>query len=71
MKPRHDNNVIDRIGAFYVKKDTKLLWPIRSDVDCEENQIGKLCTNHTNAVYLDNKTELAWSIGSRTIFDEN
>ena len=36
MKPRKDNNMIDHIGAFYVKNDIKLLWPIGSSVVYEE-----------------------------------
>lgn len=28
MKIRQDNDMTDRIGAFYIKNDTKLLWLI-------------------------------------------
>lgn len=43
MKPSQDNNMIDRISAFYVKNDTELLWLIGSGADCDENKIGQLC----------------------------
>ena len=37
MKPSQDNNMIDRISAFYVKKnDTELLWLIKLGVVCDE-----------------------------------
>ena len=36
MKPRQDNNVVDCIGAFYVKNDIELLWSIRPGAVYEE-----------------------------------
>ena len=41
MKTRHDNNVIDRIGAIYAENETELSWPIRPDAVYEENQMGQ------------------------------
>lgn len=38
-KIEHDNNVTDCTSAFYVENDTKLLWLIEPNADCDENQI--------------------------------
>ena len=43
IKARHGNDVTDRIGEVYIKNDTKLSWSIGWGVDCDENQVGKLC----------------------------
>ena len=43
MKTRQDNNMIDRTGVINVENDNELSWPIRSGVDCDENNIGQLC----------------------------
>ena len=37
MKTRQDNNMTDYTGAVYVKNDTKLSRPIRSDVIFDKN----------------------------------
>ena len=42
MKARQDNDLIDHLGMFYTKNDIELTLPIRSGVDCDENQIGQL-----------------------------
>ena len=28
-------------------------------------------TDHTGAIYVENETELSWSIGSGVVYDEN
>ena len=43
IKTSQANKVIDHIGAIYAKNDTKLLWSIGLNVDCDENQIRQLC----------------------------
>ena len=43
IKTRHSNDVTDCIGEVYIKNDTKLSWSIGWGVDCDENQVGKLC----------------------------
>lgn len=54
-KIRQDNDVIDHIGAFYTKIDTKLSWPIKSGASCDKNQIGQHLTDHTYVVYIRNE----------------
>lgn len=41
MKARQDNDMIDRIGAIYTEKETKLLWSIGSSAVCDEYLIGQ------------------------------
>ena len=41
-KTKQDNDVIDHTGVIYVKNDAKLSSSIRSDADCDENQIWQL-----------------------------
>ena len=41
MKIRQDNDVIDHIGAVYVKNETELSWLIESGAVCDKNQIGQ------------------------------
>ena len=40
MKTKWDNDMTNRTGAIYTKKDTKILWSIESSVDYDENHIG-------------------------------
>lgn len=42
MKTREDNNMTNRTGEVYVENDIKLLCPIRTGADNDENQIGQL-----------------------------
>ena len=42
MKTRQDNDVTDRASVVYNNNDTKLLWPIKSSADSDENKIGQL-----------------------------
>ena len=42
IKIKLDNNVIACTGVVYTKNDTKLLWPIGSSANCDENQIRQL-----------------------------
>ena len=37
MKTKQENNVTNHKGAIYIEIDTKLLWPIRPDANCDEN----------------------------------
>ena len=41
MKTRQDNDMTNRTSAIYAKKETKLSWPIGSNVVYDENSIGK------------------------------
>ena len=43
MKVRQNNDMADHIGEVHIKNDTKLSWSIGWGVDCDENQVGKLC----------------------------
>ena len=37
IKTRHDNDMMDHIGAVYTKMEIELLWLIGSSVVCDEN----------------------------------
>ena len=39
MKTKQDNDVIDRISAFYVGNNNKLSWPIKLGAIFDKNQI--------------------------------
>lgn len=41
-KIRHENDMTDHTSAIYVENDTKLLWPIKSSANYDENQIEQL-----------------------------
>ena len=41
MKTKQDNNTIDPTRVAYVENETELSWPIKPDVDCDENQMGQ------------------------------
>ena len=40
-KTRQDNKVTDRIGAVYIKNETKLSKPIGLGAICDQNKIGQ------------------------------
>ena len=42
MKTKLNNDTTDCTGAVYIKNDSKLSWPIKLGVNCDENQIGQL-----------------------------
>lgn len=43
MKTRQNNDLTDHPGTFYVKNDTELSLPIKSNANCDENQVEQLC----------------------------
>ena len=43
MKTRHDNDVIDHIGAIYTEIGTELWWSIIQDVVNHEKETGQRC----------------------------
>ena len=43
MKTRQDNDVTNCTGMVYAENEIELSWPIRSNIDCDENHIGQLC----------------------------
>ena len=56
IKTKCNNDVIECTGEVYTRNNIKLLWPIRSSVDCDENQISNDMTDPTNMVYDENET---------------
>ena len=62
MKIKQDNDMVDRIGVIYVF--------ILLNYHAQSDRV-PIMTNHTNAVYIENKTKLSWPIRSGPICDEN
>ena len=64
MKTRKENDVIDRIGMFYVENDIELSWLIGPCVVYDENQTWQ----RRDQSY---KCGLSWSIRSGVFIDDN
>ena len=71
MKTKKNNDVINRIGAFYVKNDIELLWPIGSGTTYDKNQTGQRCDRSYRCGLCFHDTELSWPIESGVIIDNN
>lgn len=69
MKTRQVNEMTNYIGAVYTKNNNELLWPIKSIVNCDENQIGN--DYRVDVVYIENEIVMSWLIGLGTVCDEN
>ena len=58
MKTRQDNDTINRISSINAKKNTKLSYPNGLSTNYNENKIGQLQIDLTDAIYVENETEL-------------
>ena len=60
----------DHTNVIYTKNKTELLWPIKQDAVCDENEARQQHEDHAIAVYVENEKELSWSIGLGATCDE-
>ena len=58
MKTRQDIDLIDRVGVFYAKNDTELLWSIRLGGDWMKTRYENYVTDCIDAIHIKNETKL-------------
>lgn len=71
MKTRHDNDLIDHIGAVYAENYTKLSRLIRSGAVYTKTRQNNYVIDIISVVYVEKEFELSWLIRSCMACDKN
>ena len=71
MKTKKNDDVINRIGAFYVKNDIELLWSIGSSATYDKNQTRQRCDRSYRCGLCFHDIELSWPIELGVIINDN